>query len=129
MVTGPRAIDGQLYIFDKNGVLTKQVVKMEGWYKGPDGWYYYQNGKLTYSYEVCIDGEYYSFMEGKMVTNRMVDGYYYGVDGKRVRNQWKKLEGYWFYFGADGYSVNGEQTIGGKKYLFGFAGNLVKEIK
>ena len=129
MVTGPRAIDGQLYIFDKNGVLTKQVVKMEGWYKGPDGWYYYQNGKLTYSYEVCIDGEYYSFMEGKMVTNRMVDGYYYGKDGKRVRNQWKKLEGYWFYFGADGYSVNGEQTIGGKKYLFGFAGNLVKEIK
>lgn len=46
-------------------------------------------------------------------------GYYYkSKDGKTVANQWKKLNGKWYYFGADGYALTGFQTIGGKQYYF-----------
>lgn len=52
-------------------------------------------------------------------------GYYYkSKDGSKVTNQWKKINGKWYYFGADGYALTGFQTIGGKQYYFRSNGTM-----
>ncbi|MDO4295707.1 MAG: hypothetical protein Q4D90_06065 [bacterium] len=53
------------------------------------------------------------------------NGYYYKtVDGSKVTSQWKKINGKWYYFGADGYALTGFQTIGGKQYYFRSNGTM-----
>lgn len=52
-------------------------------------------------------------------------GYYYKTtDGSKVANQWKKINGKWYYFGADGYALTGFQTINGKQYYFRTNGTM-----
>ena len=125
MVTGTQIIKGQLYTFDKNGVLTGQAVKTNGWYEGKDGWYYFQDGTLTRESTMYIGGEFYAFSSGKLVTDQFAGQCYMDKNGKRVKKKWKEINGNWFYFDADGYYVTGQQTIGGKKYTFNEYGELV----
>ena len=126
LLTGTHAIDGQLYTFNKDGVLTAQIVKQNGWYEAENGWYYFEGGSLVSNGERLIGGKIYFFYDGKMQANCIYGSRYLNKNGQYVTNTWKKLNGYWFYFGADGYRVTGEQTIGGKKYLFDSAGILVE---
>ncbi len=41
------------------------------------------------------------------------------TNGTNPKNTWDFIEGYWYYFDANGYRMTGFQTIGGKKYYLG----------
>ncbi len=46
--------------------------------------------------------------------------WYYYENGKMVKAAWRKVKGksgtFWYYLGADGAMLKGEQVIGGKRY-------------
>ncbi|MBR0145749.1 MAG: hypothetical protein IJM25_03695 [Eubacterium sp.] len=126
MVTGVRVINRQIYTFDANGALTGQVVKTNGWYEGADGWYYFQDGKLTEESSLCINGVVYAFSDGKMAANQFAGTSYMDKNGHRVKKQWKKINGKWFYFDENGDYVTGKQTIGGKTYIFNMVGEMME---
>ena len=46
-------------------------------------------------------------------------------DGSLARKAWVKANGVWYYFGADGYALVGPQLIGGKRYYFNSAGQML----
>ena len=46
-------------------------------------------------------------------------------DGSLARKAWVKANGVWYYFGADGYALVGPQLIGGKRYYFNSAGQMM----
>ena len=126
MLTGTQVIDGQLYIFNENGALIKQVRKVNGWYEGTDGWYYFRSGYLSVSSEISIDGITYYFENGRMVANRIYKMRYLDKNGKAVRNCWKTVGGKKYYFGEDGKMKTGFQMVGGKVYLFDAMGRLIR---
>ena len=46
-------------------------------------------------------------------------------DGSLARKAWVKANGVWYYFGANGYALVGPQLIGGKRYYFNSAGQMM----
>ncbi|WP_289301894.1 N-acetylmuramoyl-L-alanine amidase family protein [Sporofaciens musculi] len=46
------------------------------------------------------------------------------LNGTNPANQWDYIEGYWYYFGANGYILTDFQTIGGAKYYFENTGKM-----
>ncbi|MEY8336729.1 YHYH domain-containing protein [Lachnospiraceae bacterium 62-35] len=54
-----------------------------------------------------------------------IDGYeyYFNADGYMLVG-WQMIEGFWYYFGKDGHMVTGEQHIDGKLYYFDENGQL-----
>ena len=127
MLTGAHAIDRQVYIFDKDGALTKQVVKINGWYQASDGsWYYFENGSLISDYQRAIDGKTYYFTGGKLLTDTIYGDWYIDKNGQIAKNKWYKINGKWFYFDSNGRHVTGTRTIGGKTYHFTNYGALIE---
>lgn len=51
--------------------------------------------------------------------------YYYYVNGKKIKNQWKTVKGKRYYFGSKYYAVTYHNKIGGKIYVFDTAGKLL----
>ena len=126
MLTGKVNIDGSTYYLgDKNdGTMKTGWVKLEENASNPEAtesWYYFNsNGKMVETqYDKKIDGEYYTFIDGKMQTGwvlmpkhedtdtsgasesnaetaapTIADYQYYGAagDGKRA-NGWRTIEG------------------------------------
>lgn len=131
--------EGNYYYYSFDGGRTKMNFK-EGWNKYNNKWYYMKDGSLVQG-NIKIGGVWYRFgTDYAMVTNAVTTYYYFDegtggeslyiyldANGKMVKNAWKQDEyGTWYYFGADGICVTGEQTIGGKKYIFGTYGNWIK---
>ena len=126
---------GKWYYFDGNGEMVKSAwIYTSNWYYFDEdgslhtGWLEYY-GKKYYIYEdtgtakgyKTIDGEYYFFDtdNGDLLTNQWckevqstkTNWYYAGEDGLLLRDQWKKINGVWYYFGWDGYMYNSCSAI------------------
>lgn len=127
-------IDGELCYFDTYGVLKEKLGTFDGWKKFRGEWYYSKDGDTRYT--GWVGNNYVEF--GKMATNRIVENTYY-VDfngqmkkgwiqadfgwfyadlntGKLVRNQWKQINGKWYYFGY--YMATGNYTVDGVVHRF-----------
>lgn len=153
--------DDDIYFFDNDGIMQKDyfdgcyyfdshgyVIKNQWKYREGKGWMYFDdrgscyrgwidgNGSQYYSF-FDINGDYYLFdADGVMQTNTEFNYYYFGADGKAIKNEWVKFsEGYKYYGeyrdsyrgGSDGegneYSAFYE--IDGKMYAFNPNGYMV----
>ena len=135
MQYGWNNINGTEYYFCKvTGIYIK------GFYRTQGETYYYENDK-PYSGEKQIDGNWYCFDKGKMITGwYQLSGrkVYYNSEGKMCYGE-KRINGNWYYFntwngamvtgwynlpgkkvyyGADGAMLHGTQVIGGQTYRF-----------
>lgn len=120
MLTGKVEIDGSTYYLgdENDGTMKTGWIKLEENSSSPDasaGWYYFNsNGKMAETqYDKKIDGEYYTFIDGKMQTGwvempkadveteetenivrSVADYQYYGTDGDGKRaDGWRTAEG------------------------------------
>lgn len=75
-----------------------------GWVQNESDWCYYNNGSIVSNEWVSYNGDWYYLNEnGIMATNRWIDNYYVGVDGKMLKNT-TTPDGYWV--GDDGKAPN-----------------------
>ena len=119
--TGYRAVGGGLYLFGSDGALQGQITKQNGWLKQDDVWYYFVNGRLITGGIYDIDGKTYGFTGGHLAKNTVVGSdytYYTDANGVIVKNTWEKINGEWFYFGANGRMLTGIRVINGTTYYF-----------
>ena len=132
MATGYRVISIStgvygLFYFDSNGHLQSRVVQQNGWYQAGSNWYYFVNGSVVYSGLKTIDGVTYGFSGGRLASDRTVssNGYTYYADAKGVivTNTWKKIDGTWYYFGADGKQYYGVRDMGSNGIYY-FPGSI-----
>ena len=91
--SGFKEMDGNTYYFQSNGYVKT------GWLSLNNSWYMFNaDGVMMTGWH----GDYYFEEDGKMKTNAFVDGYYLGADGKRVKNQWIKVDGKDYFMDANG---------------------------
>ena len=90
-VSGWKEIDGSWYYFDGNGNVAKNEYR-DGYWLGPDG-------KMNSNYS------------GKWKGNS-TGWWFEDESGWYPISQWLKINGNWYYFGADGYMVSGEYREG-----------------
>lgn len=74
-------------------------------------------------------GWWYEYADGTYPKEQFkeIDGvwYYFDNSGYMLSNQWKKhTDGYWYWFKNSGEMVTGWQTIGAKKYYFKETGEM-----
>ena len=76
-------VDNNRYYVGNDGAWIKDYGNKSGWQKEGESWYYYKNGSAVRNAWV---GNYWLGSDGRMVTNRYVDGgrYYVGNDGAWV---------------------------------------------
>ncbi len=125
LLTGLQEIDGELYYFKSTGKkVTKKFKKI-----GTNTYYFLPtSGQAVRDMRVFYGDSFYYFDEnGKMVTSKWVNQYYYGKDGKqekyRTNNGWWKADNTnETYYYRDGKAVTGLQTIDGYKYYFNSSG-------
>ena len=58
------------------------------------------------------------YRKGKLRLIRRADGIYCKIDGKKVKNAWKTIDGNTYYFGSTGAASTGTVKIGNKYYCF-----------
>ena len=137
LATGKTVIGGKTYYFSDNGYLTKGYANdeeplvyyngdgtyktmnfKEGWNKYNGAWYYYHDSYIYHSSSITIDGKNYAFDQyGRMITNQMVNGRYYGSDGI-AKTGWVQYGDEWYYYDKYSYMVHGLTEIDGNKYYF-----------
>lgn len=154
-VKGIQNIDGKNYVFNNYGDLRKDSVAMDydnkkayvgdtngihagtidcqknGWTQCEGNWYYVENNDLISSGVKKINNTLYAFYNYKMLDNTVGytwDENNYGMvqarpGGALVVSNWG-TNGY--YFGADGFAVEGYQKIGNDYYFFDSYGVLMK---
>ena len=118
-------IDGVLYKFNKNGSLSNEVYKANGWLKLGDDYYFFVNGKAQTGI-VNVSGKLYAFnSDGILVKNCVfLDAsswpekiYYIGSDGAVERKAgFRTIHGKQMYFNANGEALIGIFRINGKVY-------------
>ena len=54
--------------------------------------------------------------------------YYQRPDGSKLTNSWKRINGSWYYFGADGAMTTGWKYVDGYKFYFGTDGKMVQDV-
>lgn len=128
-----------------------------GWYQ-VNGTWYYSRGNGAMAANAWIDGYYYVGANGAMVSNCWVGPYWVGADGRwkpnydpdltgakwvqkgskwyfqredgsYLKNQWKKINGSWYWFESDGTMVTGWKRIGGLKYYFDGSGKMLQDVE
>lgn len=125
-----------------------------GWHLINNKWYYFGGSGDMYSNRWI--GNYYVGGNGEMLTNTWVGSYWVGADGKwipnydpdananwvksgntwyyqrpdgnRLTNSWKRINGSWYYFGADGAMTTGWKYVDGYKFYFGTDGKMVQDV-
>ncbi len=88
------------------------------WYQVKKQWYYFDKNGKQKTGRFKTGGEYYYVKKyfGK-VCSTQIGNYYYGSDGKMVRDTWKKIRKHWFYFDKNGKIRYGRfETPDGKTY-------------
>lgn len=128
-----------------------------GWYQ-VNGTWYYSRGNGAMAANAWIDGYYYVGANGAMVSNCWVGPYWVGADGRwkpnydpdltgakwvqkgskwyfqredgsYLKNQWKKINGSWYWFESDGTMITGWKRIGGLKYYFDGSGKMLQDVE
>ena len=106
----------------------------DAWKKKDDGMYYLDEyGEIAT--DMIINDEYYVDETGKRVTNHWysvyndeeIDApdapeyfwYYFGKDGRAVKDKWYKINENWYYFDQSGRMLTGKQEIDGSTYYLG----------
>lgn len=124
--------------------LTGQTIQTgwkQGWNKNQTGWFYCTDTTNNYYYKDLdfkeIDGDWYSFdSDGYARQNCWIQSsgkwYYLGEDCKMTTN-WKKINGYWYYFnpvsnGIKGAMVSGWFKEGEYQYCTYSSGELITNI-
>ena len=125
-----------------------------GWHLINNKWYYFGGSGAMYSNRWI--GNYYVGGNGEMLSNTWVGSYWIGADGKwipnydpdananwvksgntwyyqrpdgsRLTNSWKRINGSWYYFGADGAMTTGWKYVDGYKFYFGTDGKMVQDV-
>ena len=125
-----------------------------GWHLINNKWYYFGGSGAMYSNRWI--GNYYVGGNGEMLSNTWVGSYWVGADGKwipnydpdananwvksgntwyyqrpdgnRLTNSWKRINGSWYYFGADGAMTTGWKYVDGYKFYFGTDGKMVQDV-
>ena len=125
-----------------------------GWHLLNNKWYYFGGSGAMYSNRWI--GNYYVGGNGEMLTNTWVGSYWVGADGKwipnydpdvnanwvksgntwyyqrpdgsKLTNSWKRINGSWYYFGADGAMTTGWKYVDGYKFYFGTDGKMVQDV-
>ena len=125
-----------------------------GWHLINNKWYYFGGSGAMYSNRWI--GNYYVGGNGEMSSNTWVGSYWVGADGKwipnydpdananwvksgntwyyqrpdgsRLTNSWKRINGNWYYFGADGAMTTGWKYVDGYKFYFGTDGKMVQDV-
>ena len=125
-----------------------------GWHLINNKWYYFGGSGTMYSNRWI--GNYYVGGNGEMLTNTWVGSYWVGADGKwipnydpdvnanwvksgntwyyqrpdgsKLTNSWKRINGSWYYFGADGAMTTGWKYVDGYKFYFGTDGKMVQDV-
>ena len=109
---GWHQIDDKWYYFNTDGyIATDEFIKSED---------YAANGRLYYvNKSGQWDGKVYRWIQDhKGWWIAVVGGTWY------AKSEWEKVNGKWYYFGADGYMVTGRQEIDGETYFFNEDGSL-----
>ena len=89
--------------------------KKSGWQQDSSGWRFY----LGDTGEPVKNDWYQDKDSGKW--------YWFDGAGMMVHDTWYKYKEHWYYLGADGAMVTGQQTIDGKWYVMDDEGRLVME--
>lgn len=121
---GVYEVNDRIFVVDANGKKVAELYNI-GWNQVGVDWYYvgenYEGGYYAFtdrSFEDA-DGRYYYFgYDGKMLRNERRNERYYGADGAAVKG-WSLDDGEWYY--ADGdycYFVSGLHTINNIEYYF-----------
>ncbi|MGI6212134.1 MAG: L,D-transpeptidase family protein [Anaerovoracaceae bacterium] len=137
----------------KNGIITvngkkyyvKNGKKATGFYKSL---YYYKSGVRSYKTGfVTYNGKKYCLKKGKKLTGiykshyykkgrpakglvKVGSGYYYAVSGgKLVKNSFRKIGKYHYYFGSKGRAYTGWHHVHGIKRYFGKSGKMYTGTK
>lgn len=125
-----------------------------GWHLINNKWYYFGGSGAMYSNRWI--GNYYVGGNGEMLSNTWVGSYWVGADGKwipnydpdananwvksgntwyyqrpdgsKLTNSWKRINGSWYYFGADGAMTTGWKYVDGYKFYFGTDGKMVQDV-
>ena len=123
-------LDKKTYYFDKNATLitglfkdangkyrygTTNGIVVNDWHKSNGYWYYCDsNGYAVTGNKVKTKDGYYNFKDYKLVTGlqKLNDIYIYvnPNSGAKVKNNWVKIDSYWWYFNDNGYAVTGNNV-------------------
>ena len=143
-------IGEKCYAFDSSAKLMKlsgwQIINGDKYYLNGDGTVLTNTWKdgyyLGYSGEIVTTGQAgdYYLINGEIQKNQLIDSFYYGSDGKCLKNQWKQIDGYWMYFDEYGYFCSGYKdgngnvtiqvwNINDKFYGFDENGHMVKGLQ
>lgn len=122
-------------------VITSPVfAQAAGWVQEDANWKFYDSDGycLTDTWKKQDGNWFYLDEDGNVSSNRQVEEYYVGADGKRVSNQWVSIandddwnsdeapEFYWYYYGKDGKAtVSKFKTIEENTYYFDSDGRMV----
>ena len=117
--------DEGIYIVDGSGVASK--MKSNTWYQDKASGDWYRTDANGYPAEdiLKIDGKYYGFYGGRMVTesycygtiNGIRDNYLFDANGNLVTKKgWVQEAGEWYYVDSDGSLYYGWLTEGGTTY-------------
>lgn len=120
------SVGGVQYIVDKSGQVAASA-GTAGWKQAEGTYYYAKNGSFVKSQVLQINGKRYAFdRSGHMVSGGVhwisEVGNVLADDSGVVSTGWVKYGGSWYYADANGSLMSDEQTIGGKRYIFGYNG-------
>ena len=123
MCTNACAVDGSLYTFGKDGVMTGQVTT-PGWHKLGNDWFFVQaDGKAATGWTTIGNDWYYFLEDGSMISGGALyldntDNLYFLLDSGALVSQegWYTCWDEWFFVGSDGICRTGWQKVGNSWY-------------
>ena len=127
MATGWKTINSKKYFLENSGAMHS------GWLWDGSNWYYLggvNDGAMKTGWQKVNGKWYYMYDNGKMAANTWIGQWYVDGSGAWIKTKepakWIKSGNRWWYRHEDGgYTINGFETIGGKKYYFDAAGWMV----
>lgn len=126
MLTGLQVYNGKKMVFASSGALQSEG-KASSWQKIASNWYYYdEDGILTVGKKDIKGKTYYFDKEGIMQTGwALVDGKWnYFANSGAMQTGWVKDKDIWFYLDKDGNMLTGNQEINGSRYYFKASGAM-----
>ena len=121
-VVGWKAIDGEWYYFDRDGIMETGWVSVDG------HWYYLNTDGSMETGWASVDGKwYYLNADGSMETGWVsVGGKWYHLDNSgAMETGWVSVGGKWYYLNEeDGSMETGWASVGGKWYYLNADGSM-----